>query len=354
MRALYDKRRADDASVRLRDASTTIAIGQVCLRLIAHAGALVGNSNLVGPSGSIFASRVNRRSRGFSSSSWHHLSFPLPSEKRVRMPLSLALIERLQAAATQSSTSVYQRVRRYLMLRLLEITGGRRSEVSALTVESVRAAAKMQKPSLSLVTRKRGDNLVRLVPITRHDVRLLLDFIDGPRAILIRKTCGKHRDDGYVLISSTKGTGIRPNTITQEIFALRRSAKIEEKACAHMFRHRFITKLFIALIEQHRFETDDTFRRWLISAETFKRQVLEWTGHRSAQSLERYIHLAFNEFTGISRAVDAVRVIQSTQIAEQNLSQLEADIDAGLSVPEAISRMRRIVSDHIADFNQPS
>lgn len=345
MRTLHGERQHSDEFARIREANTTVDIGRLCLRFLEHVGELSGQKNFVGPGGAIHAKRRQTSQDGITKVTWEHPSFPVGSGNKTRLPISRSQIESLQKAATEHSTSDFQRVRRYIMLRLLEVTGGRRSEVVSLTVQSVRDALAMDKPALSLVTLKRGDRMLRLVPINRHDARFLLEFADRLRKKIVKATCGERADDGILLISETTGRGLRSNTVTQEIWDLAQLSGIEGKACAHMFRHRFITKLFVALIEQHEIENEDSFRRMLINTETFKSSVLEWTGHKRAESLDRYIHLAFSELVGVSTTVDTVMALQSTEAAEHHLAQLERDLSSGASADEAIRRMKDLVAD---------
>ncbi|OJY97861.1 MAG: hypothetical protein BGP25_00015 [Lysobacterales bacterium 63-13] len=74
-----------------------------------------------------------------------------------------------------------------------------------------------------------------------------------------------------------------------------------------MFRHRFITKLFVALIEQHRVANPEAFRSMLLSGEELKTKVSEWTGTRP-ESLDAYIDLAFDEVAGFKKIFDLVTV----------------------------------------------
>jgi integrase len=345
MRTLHGERQVGDELARVREASTTVAIGHLCLKFLEHVGELSGQPDFVGPLGAIRAKRRTNTYRGVTRLVWDHPSFPARSGVRSRLPISLHQIQRLQMAATEHSSSLYQRLRRYVMLRLLEITGGRRTEVVGLTVESVRAAVCMDKPALSLVTLKRGDRLHRLVPISRHDAHFLLDFANRAREKVIKTTCGRAADDGILLVSETTGRGLKSNTITQEIWGLALRGGVEGKACAHMFRHRFITKLFVALIEQHAIENEDSFRRMLVSTETFKSLVLEWTGHRRAESLDRYIHLAFAEFAGAGATIDAVNTLRDAEAAQHHLAQLERDLTEGMRPDEAVRRMKLLLAN---------
>lgn len=194
MRALHGERRTNDPDIRVREPMTTRAIGHVCLGFLSHVGSLYGDPDFVGPDGIIRATLEQKSFKGFSSLSWHHPSFPLPSEEKRRVPISTNQIAELQNAVFESSATTYQRLRRYVMIRLLEITGGRRSEVALLTVNSVVEATRMAKPALKMCTKKRGDNKMRLVPISRHDAQQLLDFVQKVRARVIKRTCGAAKD----------------------------------------------------------------------------------------------------------------------------------------------------------------
>lgn len=345
MRQLTTDLSEDHQNSRTRVAATTLSIGHSCLNFLQHVGDLFDVPNLVGPTGSITASIKLSTAKGFKSSSWHHHSFPIKSPQRRRFPISKAQIQTLEKSAAQSSASLYQQLRRFIMLRLLEITGGRRSEVAALTVESVLKAQSMSKPALALVTRKRGDDLARLVPISSHDLRLLVDFATRTRKSIVEKTCGRKMDDGKLLVNERTGKGIQSNTVTQEIFEIARAAKMQDQICPHMFRHRFITKRFIALIEQHNLKNTDNFRQRLMDVNGFKEEVLEWTGHKRIESLDRYIHLAFKELRHSEANVESVTRMLNAEAAESELKRLEADLDSGIPPDEAVRRLRNIVAD---------
>jgi len=87
---------------------------------------------------------------------------------------------------------------------------------------------------------------------------------------------------------------------------LRDLAGIEQQTCAHMFRHRFITNMFIKLIEQYDLENKDSFRNALMDLETLKVHIKEISGHKNISSLEHYIHLAKSELTNIDKVLNKV------------------------------------------------
>lgn len=214
------------------------------------------------------------------------------------------------------------------MIKLFEMTGGRRGEVARVTVREVREAAKMEHPLLRIPTLKTRRKDDRLVPVYAHDLRLILEYIDVNRAQIVRDTVGSARDGGTVLIGETSGEALDVETITREMAILANHAGLRRKACPHMFRHRFITKIFVSLIEAHRFTNTDEFRRALLDGEAIKRKVLEWTGHRSVASLEPYIHLAFDEFANLKSTYARMStrlVIESfASTVEQTLLELKS------------------------------
>jgi integrase len=95
-----------------------------------------------------------------------------------------------------------------------------------------------------------------------------------------------------LLISEKKGNPIVAATISNEIAKLSKIAVIEEKICAHMFRHRFITNFFIKLIKQYDWENKDEFKNALLDINSLKVHIQQVTGHKNVESLNSYIDLA--------------------------------------------------------------
>jgi len=335
-----------------RTANSVIAIGRNCLEFLASVGRTYTDDGFIGSNGRIRAEQKEFNIRQESQPKgkgklvrkfWHHRAFPTPDAKNKRLPISTDVINRLREAVASVSNSIYLRKRRYVMLKLLEITGGRRIEISELTVESVYQAAKMSEPMLKLITAKKHEEKFRYIPISRHDVIFLLEFIEKNRRRIIRTTCGYKLDDGYVLVSETTGKKLQPNTITQEISALALAAGIKEKSCPHMFRHRFITKLFVALIEQHEFENADNFRRALLDTESIKQKIQEWTGHTNMSSLDVYINLAFEEVANFQKTYDIIKAQRSIDSFKETLKQLQEELRVGSSPAEISDRLQSLI-----------
>lgn len=110
-----------------------------------------------------------------------------------------------------------------------------------------------------------------------------------------------------------------------------------------MFRHRFITKLFVALIEQHAFENVDDFRRALLDTETMKQKVQQWTGHTNLASLNIYINLAFEETANFKQTYDAVVLRQIVDSVKNQIAIIRDEISMGLTIVDAMSQFNRLL-----------
>jgi len=337
---------------RVRDDNTVLAVGRNCLDLIQSIAEFRNDPSLIGRDGRIRAFKVKskRRDRSRSSTSatfeqphWHHNSFPQADAMRRRFPITSDAMLRLRSAVLTASTSVHQRRRRYAMLQVLEITGGRRIEVAALRVDDVHDALQSPTHDLKLLTAKRrgGKPDYRHVPVAKTDLKSLSDFIDESRKRIIRRTIGLDNDHGFVLVNERTGMPLRPNTITQEVHLLAKAAGFVDVVCPHMFRHRFITKIFVALIERHHFESKSDLRRALLDTESIKQRAMEWTGHKSLESFDRYIDLAFDEVSGYKSSFSDLRDAMELQSIQGAMTQLAEQIEVG-ETGDGATRLREL------------
>lgn len=321
-------------SSKARDERRVISIGRTCLQFLDCVAKQQDDDQLIGPSGRIraeprkFELRVGSRGRTKSIQYWDHPALPAPNARRKRMPVSTDSIEALRNAIGRYSSTPHQRMRRHVTLKLMEITGARRGEIALITVESVAHAARMEMPMLRVPTLKKlSGPQYRFVPVSRADVTFLMNYATFYRSAIVRRLLRGKTDHGVFLVSETHGTPFQPDSITHEVRKLAKLAGIEEKACPHMFRHRFLTKLFVALIEQHKIENPDQFRRLLIDGEELKRKVAEWSGHSSIESLDNYIDLAFDEIGNFTKVYDttlvglAIDAFKGTLLAEAQALQ---------------------------------
>lgn len=346
----------------MRNTNSVLAIGRCCLEFLSNVGKNLGDESFVGRAGRIRCDiRETRHGRrpGGPGGRWstklrlHHRSFPTPGPRAKRLPIDSDTISRLRAAVCSTTSSSFVRKRRFLMIKLLEITGGRRSEVASLTVASVRQAAAMDQPMLRLPTHKKrhGASEDRMVPIHKADIRSLTEFIDINRSTVIRRTNRLGCDHGVLLISAKTGDMLKASTITKEVSLLRDAAQITEKVCPHMFRHRFITRLFVSLIEAHRCENQDDFRRALLDVQTLKQKIREWTGHVSLDSLDTYIHLAVDEIDDFKKTYDAAFVRLAVDSFQASIEQAIAEFSCA-SVRTDSKRIAERLEATLSDFRR--
>jgi len=219
------------------------------------------------------------------------------------------------------------------MLLLLEHTGARRGEISRIRVEDILNAFHSDEPMLRLETWKQGASSERMIPIHKMILKDVNTFIDMQRRKIAKKfKTGKN--DGFLFIGETTGEGLSPDTITSEITALKTAAGIKEKISPHMFRHAFITKKFVRMIKEHEMTNSDQFRRALLDLKGFIAEVMMWTGHKSPESVERYIHLAFKEITGYSATVTSVHLTSAMELFDRKQEQLVKRLKTDLTVEE--------------------
>lgn len=169
-------------------------------------------------------------------------------------------------------------------------------------------------------TLKRRGGLIdyRYVPVNKADFNEIATYIKIYRSKIIKNTIGKANDEGYLLVSENTGKAILPVTITNEINKIRKTAGIEENVCAHMFRHRFNTNLFIQLIKQYDIQNKDQFRNSLMDLENLKVYIQQATGHKNVNSLENYIDIAKSELTNMDNVVDNL-------LEERNIEAIEKE-----------------------------
>lgn len=359
VKTLQGQRSGSLVETVVRSANTVIAIGRTCLDFLRCTAEFHGEQDLIAANGRIRAERKVYKVRGASGREmvrnyWHHHSFPTEDVKKRRLPVASDYIGRMRDAVFDISSSIYLRKRRYIMIRLLESTGGRRSEVAGITVQSVIEAAQMKEPYLRMPTTKQrgGRSLYRFVPVSRQDVHILLEFISKNRARIIRKSCGSSHDKGFLLVSQSTGAGLVPNTITQEVRLLRVAAGIDAQVCAHMFRHRFITKLFVTLIEQHEVGNPDAFRRALLEGNALKQKIQQFSGHATLQSLDVYINLAFEELSGFKATYDVFRAKQALESARASLKCIQEDLALGLSSQQTVEQLDQFMCLLAADLEE--
>lgn len=315
--------------------TTTINIGRVCLNFLEWVGQFHGDPNFVSANGTIRAS-ITETVRNFNNQNkitqqrGHH-SFPLPHREHTRSPIPDHNIKKIENAITNSNYSLFRKARDQAVITLLQHTGARRVEIASITLSSTREAMLMKYPMLKLVTVKRGEVFIREVPINTialNDVKMYISV----RAKLANSF--PHSKNDFLFISETTGHPIAVETIGSGISKIRIAAGIEEQACAHMFRHAFISNLFTLLIERHKFESKDEFENALINDEVFLKKVQEWTGHKSLRSLRTYLTQVFSYDKTVNKTVYGVHETQTLKLYQRKADTLICKLKEGKISPE--------------------
>lgn len=256
----------------------------------------------------LHCSYKKQKSNSNSLDSLYHICFPTKEIAKSRSPISSKNIEKMYDAVDKISDSSFVRKRNRVILKLLEVTGARVGEIALLKIEDIYNIFNMEKPTLKIRTLKRRGDIVdyRYIPVNKVDFNEVETYIKIYRNKIIKKTVGKSNDEGFLLINEKTGESILAITITNEIAKIRNAAGIKEKACAHMFRHRFITNLFINLIKQYDIQNKDQFRNNLMDLENLKVYVQQATGHKNLSSLDDYIDIAKSELTNMKEVIQIV------------------------------------------------
>lgn len=333
---------------------TILAIGRACLTFLEFTGRLNGNPGFVGEGGTIRITHQSytikyRNGRSVTKSYIHHHSLSLGGRTRTVFPISDANINKLANAVDSLSRSRFINSRRKIMLLLLEYTGARRGEISRIRVEDILNAYYSDEPMLRLETWKQGSSSERYIPIHKMTLQQIKTYIDIHRRKVAKKFKA-NKDDGFLFIGETTGRGISADTITSEISALKVEAGIKEKISPHMFRHAFITKRFVMLIKEHEIQNSDQFRQALLDVQGFIAEVMMWTGHKSPESVEHYIHMAFKEIAGYAKTVSSVLLTTAMELFDRKQRELLNRLKVDLTIDEYEAELTELQRLRDEDF----
>lgn len=293
----------------LRTNNQVISIGRQCLDFLRFVGELYNLENFIGESEaySILVKIKKHLRKNRFSSSLSHSSFPLPSNKQKRYPISNDVASKIYKHVTQNP-NIGLRIRNTCLIDSLEQTGARRQEILLIRVEDVRLALQSELicPMLQLRTLKTRKELFRVIPVPKTYLQNLSLYIRRIRKKIIEKTIGLNNDHGYVFISHSTGKPLSPDTFTTYMHKWASEINLNGQAFAHLYRHRFITEKFKCLILEHQINNPDTFRQLLINTHKFQQIIQQWTGHTSLESLNVYINLAYSDLSNIDQTIENV------------------------------------------------
>lgn len=323
-----------------RTEDTISAIGRVWLDFLGVVGRLHGFESFVAPEGRIRATEetyhyYDKLGRKRSSTYLSHHSFGPPARAKKRNPITAEQISLLKDAARKDDTSLFVKVRRSLLIDLLTDTGARRSELEQLTTDDIKAAKKLKNPTLRLTTLKQhGELSFREVPILPTLLHHLNNYVERQRSDIMKKKYKDGKDHRRFFVSERSGRPLSSKYLYNEIKKLKVASGIETPIFPHMFRHRFITKLFIDLIRTHQVTNEDDFRRNLLNTEIFKIHVTQWTGHLDPESINAYLHLALAASADYAETVNSVHMQRAMEAYFERQAELTRRLKEGLPVEE--------------------
>ncbi|MCM8857389.1 MAG: site-specific integrase [Candidatus Thiodiazotropha sp.] len=343
-----------------KEEDTITAVGRVCLDFLSVVGNFYGDSNFVSQEGTINATKKEhaikvvkggKQTKVIQKSYWHHHSLGEGGRKKKRNPIPADHIDLLRKAAHELDSSNFVKNRRQCLISLLEYTGARRGEVALIKVSDINDALIMDEPMLKIPTLKKGRDAFRFIPVTKMLLADLAKHIRFHRRKVIKGRIGAKNDHDFFFVSESRGTALSADTLTGEILLLKKHAGIKEQANPHMFRHTFCTNMFILLIKQHEFENPDKFRQMLIGSETFKAEVMQWTGHAGTATVDRYIHAAFSKEAKYEKAVSTVKLIRAQEFYDMKHARLLFELEGGqLTVPEYKAELTELKRMRDLDF----
>ena len=264
---------------------------------------------------------------------WSHKSLEVPSPRKTRNPIGKEVIDKLYEAIVEKSSSKFLQQRRIIMLRLLEATGARAGEIALIKVNDIMEAFNNDGFMKMTTLKRKNKNTFRYVQIDLSDLNLIKNYINLYRKKIIKNTIGFAQDHGFLFINEHNGEKSFDTVISNDVNVLKKIANIEEQACAHMFRHRFITKQFVNLIKQYKYENQDQFRKALLDINTLKQKIQQMTGHQNLNSLDVYIDLAFNEVFNSKTVLDKVAVANAYESFDSQLKLLTMELVNGQISP---------------------
>lgn len=319
--------------------TSVIATGKVWLSFLGFVGKFYGYNDFVSTHGTIRAReekfvKATRTGRRISNTSLTHHSFGKPHREHRRVPITKEQIQLLKLAVRKHTVPAAVKVRMACLIDLLTDTGARRTELANLKVSDVLCAMEMEHPLLRLETLKREEGAERYVPVFLTALKKLRQYIEIERRKIMRSVYKGGKDHGYFFVSSATGKPLTSSVISNEILKLRRLAGIKSQVTPHMFRHAFITNLFVLFIQRHQLSNPDEFRQALLDSRTFTAEITSWTGHLEPMAVEYYINLAFRDLSIYGETVGSVHLVRAIDKYFSEENELLSMLEEGMPVEE--------------------
>ncbi|MEE4130102.1 site-specific integrase [Pseudomonas viridiflava] len=262
-------------------------------------GITIGQPDFVSPMGVIKAQRITKTSKRRTNGSlifiytWDHPCLLEDDGKsRSGQPIGDDVLERLKIQIDQIPSAFIRR-RTEILVKLLEKTGARRAEAGNFLVSSLRkalATGELQ-PLVMMQSRKGLRGATREIPVDRHILEDIMDFVDTERRTLLHAKKISQFAVDMLFISERTGQPLTIKYITTIFNNLRKDAGIVEKAHPHQLRHLYISKKF----EEQVLDAIGASTSPLRSLDTIMAavvwEIMQYSGHKSRASLDTYIKI---------------------------------------------------------------
>lgn len=345
---------------KYRSNTRTVEIGRHSLRFLKYVGQINSDTQFIGEKGCrVSCFELESKENGVTREYYHHPSLPSKDPYKRRLPVALADVSKLKSFISEGSSKSLI-ARDSCLIKSYQATGGRRSEVANLRVSDVeRALSSDEKvPMLRLITLKQRNEeffeVDRLIPVYRGTLKAISKYIKRTRSRIIKKINKTRKEKNnpnviehdFVFISEMTGEPLKADSITTMFNKWATAIGAKGDLIAHAFRHSYITEKIEMLIEIFELKDESELKAKFATNNAFKLKLLEWTGHKSEKSLEKYIHLAFGDLSGINSTMDKTLILGGVNSAKDEIKELRKKIATGkVSAAELIDEMDHLLGD---------
>ncbi|HGS5668026.1 TPA: tyrosine-type recombinase/integrase [Vibrio parahaemolyticus] len=251
----------------------------------------------------------------------------VPSKDAVNRKLPVSDDDALKVwEHVQGQKNRQKRVRDIALYQCMEQLGARVTEIHLITVDDFENARSQKgNPYIKLTNLKRRDGTTtRSIPIPLSLLRDINKYIKVRKKVIKKLGINDH---GFLFISLTTGKQFSSSSWTFYLNLWKRELGIEGELHPHLYRHAFITNKLKEIILQYKdINSEDEFRKHILNTEKFKMQLQQWTGHTNVHSLDRYIHLVFEDLKGYTEVYSSVALKSSVTIVKRQISELRRQI----------------------------
>jgi integrase len=247
----------------------------------------------------------------------------MPRHIRNRLWDAVAELSSIKAAKSPSLRRGYVRARRELMLAIMEAIGCRPAELATLKVSENADCAFTQTIVIQTLKLRRPEKK-RVVKIDFGTALRIESFIHQSREeLLVAARCAglDPQPADRVFLSATNACPVDAPTLERDFNRLAKYAKVSQRACMSMFRHRFITNMMKIHIESYLHERPGGTYLGLSDSDcrTILRRVIPFTGHSQVESIMHYFDIAADEMTPFDYVKAAEALVRSVEASYANI-----------------------------------